>query len=313
MHRAGYLADGRRMEAVAKLGRARFGRPIQAKKSAQRIASACGTFFEVQVFGGSATASMRRPCGLRRRACTVTKSPCAVAASTTAPPPRHMPHQCIPRLSQHGNAPHHRTHCPITVRPQCVVGATHGGCRNTRPSAVCEADSRENILTENRFRRWHMVRGARFRGSATASATYPYDNAAPPQNRTRSPGDVRLKPALPPEPSRCAGIARRVRGRTRRYSPAVPVALACRCASPHPGWNRRPARLACFLCAAPRGCAERLGHFRLPVLPAQPPAAVPSSGPGARSLTMPAEATSSYASLWSGFTLLWVPCGFPPS
>ena len=88
MHRAGYLADGRRMEAVAKLGRARFGRPIQAKKSAQRIASACGTFFEVQVFGGSATASMRRPCDLPRHACAMTKSPCVVVTITTALPPR---------------------------------------------------------------------------------------------------------------------------------------------------------------------------------------------------------------------------------
>mgnify|MGYP005839195593 CR=1 FL=1 len=49
----------------------------------------------------------------------------------------------------------------------------------------------------------------------------------------------------------------------RRCGPAAPVASACRCASPNPGWNRRPARLACFLCPAPRGCAERLGHLPL--------------------------------------------------
>ena len=61
-----YGPDGRRMEVVAKLGRSRFSRPIPAKKSAHGIASVCGTFFEVRVFGGSATASMRRPCGLER-------------------------------------------------------------------------------------------------------------------------------------------------------------------------------------------------------------------------------------------------------
>ena len=53
-------------EVVAKLSRSRFSRPIPAKKSAHGIASVCGTFFEVRVFGGSATASMRRPCGLER-------------------------------------------------------------------------------------------------------------------------------------------------------------------------------------------------------------------------------------------------------
>ena len=165
---------------------------------------------------------------------------------TTAPPSRHMPHQCIPRPSQHGNALHHRTspQCGVgamhaspmwlttsclrgdvitTVRLSPTVGrhhqgraatnvtppprcgcrlsraggtnaphhhgtlrtvvraaaplhtlhqcsvraygarwATHGGCRNTRPIVVCEADSRENTPTGNRFRRWHIVRGARF-------------------------------------------------------------------------------------------------------------------------------------------------------
>ena len=90
------------MEVVAKLGRARFGSPIHAKKPAEGIAPVCGTFFEVRVFGGSATASMRRPCILRRHACGVTKSPCAVVTITTAPPPRHMPHQRIPQPSHHG-------------------------------------------------------------------------------------------------------------------------------------------------------------------------------------------------------------------
>ena len=66
---------------------------------------------------------MRRPCGLRRHACTVTKSPRAVATITTTPPSRHVPHQCIPRRSQHGNALRHRTRCPITARPHpCGVG-----------------------------------------------------------------------------------------------------------------------------------------------------------------------------------------------
>ena len=51
---------------------------------------------------------------------------------------------------------HHRT------RPQCGVGATHGGCCKTRPSAVFEHDPREKILTRNRLRRWHIFRGARF-------------------------------------------------------------------------------------------------------------------------------------------------------
>ena len=85
------------------------------------------------------------------------------ATITTAPPPRHMPHQCIPRPSQHGNALHHRTHCPITARPrQCVVGATHevvaelpktGASKNVPPTqwVYCK-DFSAWIVLENRAR-----------------------------------------------------------------------------------------------------------------------------------------------------------------
>ena len=49
------------MEVVAKLGRSRFSSTIHAKKSLQETDCVGGTFFEVPVFGSSATASMRRP------------------------------------------------------------------------------------------------------------------------------------------------------------------------------------------------------------------------------------------------------------
>ena len=78
------------------------------------------------------------------------------AAITAHAPPMHPP-ALAPR-----HTPHRRTHGPITARPQCGVGATHGGCRNTWPIVVLEADPQENILRGNRLRRWHIVRGARF-------------------------------------------------------------------------------------------------------------------------------------------------------
>ena len=73
---------GRRMEAVAKLGRARFSSMIRAKKSLHETHCVGGTFFEGRVFGGSATASMRRPYAVlphraatwRHRASAVTPS-----------------------------------------------------------------------------------------------------------------------------------------------------------------------------------------------------------------------------------------------
>ena len=55
------VVEGHGAEAVAKLGRARFVRPIHPKKSAQGTDSAGGTFFEARVFGGSATASATYP------------------------------------------------------------------------------------------------------------------------------------------------------------------------------------------------------------------------------------------------------------
>ena len=82
----------------------------------------------------------------------------------------------------------------------------------------------------------------------------------------RAPLDVHLKPAPPPEPSRFAGIARRARGRTRRCGPVAPAASACRCAPPNRGWNRRPASLACFLCAG-EGLRREARSFPPPALP----------------------------------------------
>ena len=124
------------MEVVAKLGRARFSSTIYAKKSLRDTRSVSGTFFEVPVFGSSATASMRRPCGLRRHVRTVTKSPRAVVTITTPPPPwcgcrlhrddvttkgphppRHAPHQCIEGAA----APSHTLHLCI-VRAYGFMG-----------------------------------------------------------------------------------------------------------------------------------------------------------------------------------------------
>ena len=54
--------------------------------------------------------------------------------------------------------------CPASRHSlhQCGVGATHGGCCKTSPSAVFEHDLREKILTRNPLRQWHIFRGARF-------------------------------------------------------------------------------------------------------------------------------------------------------
>ena len=83
---------------------------------------------------------MRRPCGLRRRACTVTKSPCAVATITTAPPPWHMPHQCIPRPSQHGNAPHHRR--PLESGAGAGLARLLQNFRKRAPRNTCHRQNR---------------------------------------------------------------------------------------------------------------------------------------------------------------------------
>ena len=94
--------------------------------------------------------------------------PTALAARQRTAPPHALPH--------------HRT-----PPPQCGVGATHGGCRNTRPIAVGEADSREKILTGKRLRRWPIVRGARFWRFCNNLCNVPPRrfNASPPSNALR--------------------------------------------------------------------------------------------------------------------------------
>ena len=124
------------MEAVAKLGRAGLSSTIYAKQSLQETHCVGGTFFEVPVFGSSATASMRRPCGLRRRAprgdasgtggchhhhdaTILAVRPAATNAScASAPPPHASHHRATPRT----NAAWGHCGTPCT---NGRVGATH--------------------------------------------------------------------------------------------------------------------------------------------------------------------------------------------
>ena len=82
-------------EVVAKLGRARFSRTIHAKKSLQETLCVGGTFFEVPVFGSSATASVAPP--LRHIG-----AGCAVMRGMT----RRRPGRCVgaerAKVARHG-------------------------------------------------------------------------------------------------------------------------------------------------------------------------------------------------------------------
>ena len=135
-------ATVRAIEVVAKLGRSRFVRPISGKKPAQGIASVCGTFFLGRVFGGSARASMRRPCDVRRHACTVPPPPCAVATITTVLPPwcGCCLHPATPAPTQrpdHGtpraNTPNGLLHHGHTVHECSVRVQRPNGRRMRRP------------------------------------------------------------------------------------------------------------------------------------------------------------------------------------
>ena len=133
MRHAGYRLDGRRMEAVAKLGRSRFSSTIQAEKSLQETHCVGGTFFEAPIFGSSATASMRRPYPvLLRRAPT-----CRHCAFAVTPPRRHGTRRT--RMTR-GTGPMHRSRTAITqpAAPMARAGArVYGRDGTPRGHASC--------------------------------------------------------------------------------------------------------------------------------------------------------------------------------
>ena len=90
---------------------------------------------------------MRRPCGLRRHACTMTKSPRAAVTITTAPPPRLFGYPCEATATMMGMPPpprrcRHQRAAPRRHAPhQCIERAaaprgkrcTHASCGPTGP------------------------------------------------------------------------------------------------------------------------------------------------------------------------------------
>ena len=118
---------------------------------------------------GAAIVAMQPPaCRHHHRATSVATRPPtrrrhhgAVVASTAPPAPTRPP------PSRHASMP--LTGCCTTAQISPMQRAslrarwaTHGGCCNSRPVAVCEADFREKTPAGNCFGMWHVFLGARF-------------------------------------------------------------------------------------------------------------------------------------------------------